>query len=290
MIGYLVGLAFILTCYRQAIPNSGWFIAGNGAAIVTIVASARISRGLGRFIHEWYQLLFLGGYYYEISLLVASLRADAAMDAKLAQMDVTLLSVTATALLDRFSNPFLTEFLQIIYVLYIPALVSVLVLLRLRGRRADFHYGVFLLSLGLVASYIGYLLVPALGPRSLFDEATAPRLTGVWTFDFMRKLVERLEAPYDCFPSGHALMVLLAWWCSRRVSPAFFAGIGIYTGCLVFSTVYLDYHYVVDVLAAAVLAAGLVATAPWLFLKLAAQHELQSGHAVRPNERRAFTV
>ena len=57
----------------------------------------------------------------------------------------------------------------------------------------------------------------------------------------------------DCFPSGHteiALVVLLyAWRFERR----YFCGLLPAVGLLLFSTVYLRYHYVVDVLAGALL-------------------------------------
>jgi len=60
-------------------------------------------------------------------------------------------------------------------------------------------------------------------------------------------------APRDAFPSGHVLVTLLsigwAWGCRLRVRwPVTAVG-----ALLVAATVYLRYHYVVDVLAGAVL-------------------------------------
>jgi len=75
-------------------------------------------------------------------------------------------------------------------------------------------------------------------------------------------------ANFDCFPSGHTELTILAWWCSRMVSKRVFQAYSAYTPFLIFATVYLRYHYTVDVLAGAVLAFVLIAASPALFRKL----------------------
>ena len=85
----------------------------------------------------------------------------------------------------------------------------------------------------------------------------------------MQSTLDRLEsAHYDCFPSGHTELTILAWWGSRMVSKALFKVYFAYTPLIIFATVYLRYHYSVDVLAGAVLAAGLILSAPVLYQKL----------------------
>jgi len=38
----------------------------------------------------------------------------------------------------------------------------------------------------------------------------------LWLFKGMQATLDRLEsAYYDCFPSGHTLLTILAWWGSR---------------------------------------------------------------------------
>jgi membrane-associated phospholipid phosphatase len=85
----------------------------------------------------------------------------------------------------------------------------------------------------------------------------------------MQSSLDRLEsAHYDCFPSGHTELTILAWWGSRMVSNRLFKAYFAYTPPLIFATVYLRYHYSVDVLAGAVLAAGLIVSAPFAYRKL----------------------
>ena len=120
---------------------------------------------------------------------------------------------------------------------------------------AEFQYYAFLIALGFLASYIGYLLVPARGPRFLLKHLQHIPLQGLWLFQAMQNALDRLEsAHYDCFPSGHTELTILAWWGSRMVSKRLFRVYFAYTPCIIFATVYLRYHYTVDVLAGVVTA------------------------------------
>ena len=85
----------------------------------------------------------------------------------------------------------------------------------------------------------------------------------------MRTTLDRLESVhYDCFPSGHGELTIIAWSSSRqtskRLSWVYFA----YTLCIVFATVYLRYHYTVDLMAGALLAAVSIVAGPMMYRKL----------------------
>ncbi len=63
----------------------------------------------------------------------------------------------------------------------------------------------------------------------------------------MQDALDRLESVhYDCFPSGHTELTILAWWSSRMVSKRLFRVYLAYTPFIIFATVYLRYHYTVD--------------------------------------------
>ncbi len=122
------------------------------------------------------------------------------------------------------------------------------------------------MGLGFLASYVGYFLVPVRGPRFFLAHLQHVDLRGVWLFDPMQRLLNRLEsAHYDCFPSGHTEMTMIAWWSSRVVSKRLFAVYSLYVILIVTATVYLRYHYTVDVFAGAVLAVAVLAVSPVLY-------------------------
>src|SRR5260370_35049664 len=79
----------------------------------------------------------------------------------------------------------------------------------------------------------------------------------------MQSALDRLEsAHYDCFPSGHTELTILAWWGSRMVSNRLFRVYLAYTPCIIFATVYLLYHYSLTLLSGVVTAAVLSLAAP----------------------------
>ena len=168
-----------------------------------------------------------------------------------------------------FTRPLLTEFLQVVYTLFVPAVLCIAWVLWRSGSTREFQYYAFLIALGFLTSYIGYLLVPARGPRFLLKQLQHFPLQGLWLFQGMQSALDRLEsAHYDCFPSGHTELTILAWWGSRMVSKRWFRVYLVYTPCIIFATVYLRYHYTVDLLAGMATAAVLILTAPRLYQKL----------------------
>src|ERR1035437_1610071 len=204
-----------------------------------------------RLFRFWYPLPYVGACYKEMALFIPVIRGSDA-DQALARLDFRLWGANPTVWLERIQTPVLTEFLQIVYTLFIPAVLFVAYLLWKQGRRAEFRYYAFLIALGFLASYVGYLLVPARGPRFLLAHLQHIPLRGLWLFNGMQSTLDRLEsAHYDCFPSGHTEMTVLAWWGSRMVSKRLFRIYFLNTPLIIFATVYLRYHYTVDVLAGA---------------------------------------
>jgi len=133
----------------------------------------------------------------------------------------------------------------------------------------EFQYYAFLIGVGYLVSYVGYIIVPARGPRYLLNSLQHMPLQGLWLFRSMQDGLDKLESyHYDCFPSGHTELTLLACWSSRMVSKGWFRIYLAYTPFLIFATVYLRYHYTVDLAAGATAAFVLAAAGPALYKKL----------------------
>jgi membrane-associated phospholipid phosphatase len=111
--------------------------------------------------------------------------------------------------------------------------------------------------------------VPARGPRFLLHHLQTQELHGLFLYDWLRSTLDRIESAYfDCFPSGHTEMTILAWWSSRVISSNLARGMIVYTLGIIFATVYLRYHYTVDVLAGAIVAATVIWIAPRVYRAL----------------------
>jgi membrane-associated phospholipid phosphatase len=223
---------------------------------------------VSRVFRHWYPLLYVSICYREMSILIPAIRRGDA-DLWLAHLDYAFWRSNPTVWLERIANRPLTEFLQIVYSLFIPAVISVAVIFWLRRQYASFRYYAFLIATGFLASYIGYFIVPARGPRFILRDLQHAPLQGLWLFGLLQSTLDRLEsAAYDCFPSGHTELAILAWWGSRQLSSRVTNLYLAYALFIMFSTVYLRYHYTMDILAGAFLALILIVSMPALYRKL----------------------
>ena len=123
---------------------------------------------------------------------------------------------------------------------------------------------------GFFLSYLGYFLVPALPPYRVYElhgilPHTVP-LEGLWLTESVRELLYNLEKiKRDCFPSGHTEISLVVLVLAYKFEKRAFAILLPIVVSLIFSTVYLRYHYVIDVIAGIILAVIITITAPVLY-------------------------
>ena len=259
--------ALILGWWR-AIPEAGGLLAWHAAAIALLLLEIKRPNRTSWLFRHWYPLFYVAACYKEMALLIPPIRHGSA-DQRLANLDFRLWGVHPTVWLERIQSPGLTEILQVIYTLFVPAVLLVAFFLWSRRRYREFQYYAFLIAFGYLVSYVGYLLVPARGPRFLLRHLQHIPLQGLWLFRGMQDTLDRLEsAHYDCFPSGHTELTILAWWSSQMIGNRLFWVYFCYTLSIIFATVYLRYHYSVDVLAGAVVATALISATPSIYRRL----------------------
>lgn len=272
ILAYLLATGALIVAYAGRVPGAFWLLALHLVGALLILWAVRAhpqpqatSYKLQAVFRHWYPLPCVALCYKETAVLIRAIRG-AGLDAELARLDFTLWGANPTVWLERFQYPWLTESLEVVYFLFVPAVLLVAALLWQRRSLPAFRYYAFLISLGFLASYVGYFIVPVRGPRFFLAHLQHTGLEGLWLFHPMQQLLDRLEsAHYDCFPSGHTELTLLAWWSSRRLSGKLFAAYSAYALAIILATVYLRYHYTVDVFAGAVLAAALLLAAPHMY-------------------------
>lgn len=147
----------------------------------------------------------------------------------------------------------LTDGLYAAYLSFYLLPITVAVLLRWRRGPASFERGVFVLLLGFYLSYLGYFLWPAEGPR-VPQALEATRLGGGAFSEASRMFLRATErTTLDAFPSGHTAISLLAAWLASRSLPRLSPLLWLWALAIVFATVYLSAHYLVDVVAGGLL-------------------------------------
>jgi membrane-associated phospholipid phosphatase len=255
ILGYYAAAAAAELALWPRIPGVEWILALKAAAAAALLAAVRSDHtAWSRVFRHWYPLPYVAACYKEMALLIPAARSWTA-DAVLSAADAAIWRGSPSAWLERLQHPLAVEAIQIVYALFVPVVLAPAAILWRRGRLAEFRYFAFLISIGYLSSYVGYLLMPARGPRFFESHLYARPLQGLWLFDGLRGLLDTLEsAHYDCFPSGHTELTLLACASSRAISPRLFTSMALFTAGVIFATVYLRYHYTVDLAAGAALA------------------------------------
>ncbi|MDD5330253.1 MAG: phosphatase PAP2 family protein [Sulfuricella sp.] len=215
--------------------NAGWPSWGNLAAIC---ASLAIGMNVS---------------YQAMAGAVPAVRA-VRFDADLLALDRWLLGETPSVLVERWAAPWLTELLSFCYVFFMPLLFFSLLRYFFRRREllGEFYTGLFTVyGLG----FLGYLLVPAAGPWVTYPELFSVRLDGAFFTGLNRTMVEQGSNRVDVWPSLHCAVSIFILGFAWRHHRAEFWGLLLPVSGLWVSTLYLRYHYFVDVVCGVALAA-----------------------------------
>lgn len=260
-------LALILGWWSR-LADPAILLGGHLLAAALLVYQVRRPNPTSSFFHHWYPLVYVAACYKTMAIFIPAVRHSDA-DQWLADLDFAFWHAHPTVWLERIQTPALSEYLQIIYTLFVPAVLIPAFILWRKRRYKEFQYYAFLIALGYLVSYAGYLMVPARGPRFLLSHLQHVPLRGLWLFDGMQNMLDKLEsAHFDCFPSGHTELTILAWWGTRQIANPLFWPYFVYTLSIIFATVYLRYHYTIDVLAGVLVATTLLWATPFLYRKL----------------------
>jgi membrane-associated phospholipid phosphatase len=261
--------------WKLVVPlNLGfWFI-----IIFLAIASNEPNFRLLRLLHDWYPVAAIFLVFKEVYVVIQTIgRMD--IDTVLINLDRAIFGSDPTVWISRFSSPLLTEILQIAYVSYYLLMITLAAELYLRKDYDKFHFGIFAFTYGFMLSYLGYIAFPAVGPRFTLHAFSSieKELPGLYITDFLRHFINAGEsipndlanplavAQRDAFPSGHTQMVLMVLYFATKYRLKSRYVLYVMGTLLIISTVYLRYHYVVDVIGGVVFMAFTVWTAPMLY-------------------------
>lgn len=241
----------------------------NTALLALMLAVPFIQRG---YPVEWLYhsrnlyIILIGGFvYFEHHYLVPLVNPHD-IDELLINIDRYLfMGNDPTVLLESFTLPILTELLEIAYVSYYLLPTAFMLLLYFKGKRLEFHASTAMILLSLYICYLGYYAFPAIGPRFTLDHLQSMPLSGLFTYDYIRTMILEVSGvTRDCCPSGHTFVSMTTALLAYRYLKPFFKTAFVWASLIVVSTVYLRYHYVIDVIAGLILAMTLFKLTPLL--------------------------
>jgi membrane-associated phospholipid phosphatase len=263
---FLIALSLLNALFATVVRAWLLLVGSNVLLIVLILFFAAKAKNSSsrvvRYIRDWYPVPMILYVFKETYLMVHPIHPQD-FDWLLIDIDRWIFGTDPTHWLMAFTHPVVTEILQISYACYYIILLSVFFELDLEKRHTEYFLGAFLVVYGFYLSYVGYFLLPAVGPRFTLHDFNSMNidLPGLWLSNTLRDFVNAGEsipkgasnafefAQRDAFPSGHSqltLVILYIAFTNRLRSRWVLLVMGT---LLIISTVYLRYHYVIDVIA-----------------------------------------
>jgi membrane-associated phospholipid phosphatase len=257
---FLIGLIVLTLFFKRQVPS--WqSLACIYVLLIGLLVALRLvyDRNLigksGRLFHDFSPILFVICIYQSLGNLIQHVQPD--VDYWLIRIDFFLFGDHPTVWMERWIIPWLTDLMSVAYGSYYFLPVILVTSLYLKGRRQDFNLAMFILVFGYYISFVGYILFPAIGPRYTMTHLQSIPLEGSFITDWVRDGLNALEHnKRDVMPSGHTQIALMVLFLAYRHEKILFYVFFPFVIALIVSTVYLRYHYVIDLAAGTLVALG----------------------------------
>jgi membrane-associated phospholipid phosphatase len=243
-----------------------YFVAGKSGPAAGSEGPWDFVRPFWEIVRDWLPFLFILLMYYSLWGDATLLMVTTDRDQALIGLDQRLFGFQASLVLERIISPGMTVWMAFAYffhIINIPLVGCFLYVRRDRARFREMMSGLMVVSfLGL----LGYLLVPAIGPMfTLRNQYTVPLRQSMWVFNREVDFMDFARIRRDVFPSLHVAISFVVWLYAYRNSKKLFWILSPLILSLWVSTLYLRYHYLIDVVAGLILAPISFLLANWLF-------------------------
>jgi hypothetical protein len=190
------------------------------------------------------------------------------LDAELYALDMKLFGFEPAMWMDQFVSPTTTEWFAFFYFCYF-FLLAAHVLPIVLGAKNQMLLGEFMLGMLIIVcvGHTGYILVPGWGPYKAMPELFHnPLPSGLW-MDVVWSTVQSGGAMKDIFPSLHTAgpcFLAMFSWRNRDKLPFRFTWplLSFFALNIIGATMFLRWHYVIDVIAGFALATAAAVVAP----------------------------
>jgi membrane-associated phospholipid phosphatase len=263
-------LALILVCliFQARIPRASYYAAGHALILILTAVMVGAESRFGRIWRDFDLCLYVPALFFMVCALVHRVH-PVDYDDRLLAIDRAIGGVSVLRWMASIETPLLTVLAKAAWISYYVVALIPAVALYLRPRKQDFEEAKIVFLLGWLLTYVFYFLVPAEGPG--YHEKEVGVAQPAWDAGTakVREWIFALEGEArDTFPSGHAVIAVLVVFVCLRTRAWVAGALGIPLSLAVIaSTLYLRYHYFVDVLAGTVLAGFCAFFGTWWYRK-----------------------
>ena len=187
------------------------------------------------------------------------------VDNKLIVLDDYILGFQPAIYLEQFISPRLTDFMYFSYSSFLIYILTFTMYLYVSKNYYAFRETLVSVILTFYIGYVGYVIFPAVGPKFTMAHLFETSLSGSYITDRLSFLMDYEISEYtrrDCFPSLHngvIFLILLFAFKHQKTYAFIFLPFAI---ALFISTLYLRYHYFIDMIAGFILATAMFYLGP----------------------------
>lgn len=185
-----------------------------------------------------------------------------ALDAEILELDLKLFGFEPALAWDHLVTPATTEWFSFFYFSYFAILMlfclAFLLVVRDKALIARYSFGLFGIF---CTAHLVYMLVPGYGPYKYLAGSFQNELAGGFFWRAVWDTVQAGGAMKDIFPSLHTAVptffTLFAWTHrDRLVFRLLFPVLAFFTSQIILATMFLRWHYLIDIVAGLTLASG----------------------------------
>ncbi|PKP08020.1 MAG: hypothetical protein CVU09_17645 [Bacteroidetes bacterium HGW-Bacteroidetes-4] len=206
-----------------------------------------------QIIRQFWVLPLLGYFYGETDYL-NNLLFKENLDSYFANFEFWLFAIQpAEVFSEIISFDWFAELMYLGYFSYYLLIIGIPVLTYIKLGPAKSERIIFIVVNSFYLYYLFFILIPVAGPQFYFKSSLANLPEG-YLFGYLVRSVQVLgEAPTGAFPSSHVSICLMLLWLTAKNLKKWLTLVIPITVLLLFSTVYIKAHYLIDVLAAAII-------------------------------------
>ncbi len=268
ILGSLLLFSLLALLFFNQVDGWGILILKNigvsAAVLISAYFTPRVKHRFGKFLLRTATITLSYAYLFEAVAGLQLILHSGWYDDFVLDFEQYVFGVQPTLWLEKFTTPWLTEWMMFSYVIYVPFYPILCGIIYYKRGELPMEEYFFILGLTNVLCDIGFILFPVASPMHWIKDLYTVPLDGyVWTYlgELMRS---DLHFPGGSIPSPHAAAATIMWVMAYRYHRPTFYVISPVILSLYVSTFYLRYHYVTDAVVGIAVAALALYLAPKL--------------------------